>query len=137
LSYSKKDNPSNSKTKYAINKLNCLYNNKELFEDDGTIEHILPETDELKTLNIGNLILLEKNLNDEAGNKTYINKLSVYEKSKYIWINKFLQEYKMWDCSNVLDRSLILAQEYYIKIFNRPLPVKSHADVMRTVINTK
>lgn len=54
LEYSKKDNPSNLKTKYAINKLNCLYDGTELFDDCGSIEHISSEVEGKETLSIGN-----------------------------------------------------------------------------------
>ena len=54
FSYSKKDNPSNLRTKYALYKLNCYYSSVELFDEDGSIEHILPEYSDEKCLNIGN-----------------------------------------------------------------------------------
>ena len=59
LIYSKKDLPINIKTKYVVYKLNCFFSQKEIFEDDGSIEHIVPETTGENALNIGNLILLE------------------------------------------------------------------------------
>lgn len=88
LSFTKKDKVSNVKTKYAINKLNSLYSNNEVFANDGTIEHIIPEKEQGNTLNIGNLILLEDNLNVEAGHENYANKCAVYAKSNYIWVKK-------------------------------------------------
>ena len=54
------------KCKYALQKLNCYYQKKEIFEDDSSIEHILPECNEGNVTNIGNLIMLEGNLNTEA-----------------------------------------------------------------------
>lgn len=61
----------NVKTKYAINKLNSFYSETEVFSDDGSIEHIISEREGGNALNIGNLILLEGKLNDEAGHKDY------------------------------------------------------------------
>lgn len=46
LTYSKKENPSNVKTKYAINKIAAYYEESEIFDDKGSIEHILSESDE-------------------------------------------------------------------------------------------
>lgn len=82
LIYSKKDLPINIKTKYVVYKLNCFFSQKEIFEDDGSIEHIVPETTGENALNIGNLILLERELNREADEKDYLDKLCYYRKSK-------------------------------------------------------
>ena len=79
LTYSKKDNPSNAKTKYAINKLNCYLSRKEIFEDDGSVEHLVPESDGEYSLGIGNLILLEQQLNSDAGQETYTKKQETYK----------------------------------------------------------
>lgn len=94
LSFTKKDKVSNVKTKYAINKLNSLYSNNEVFANDGTIEHIIPEKEQGNTLNIGNLILLEDNLNVEAGHENYANKCAVYAKSNYIWVKNFVAQHE-------------------------------------------
>ena len=45
LCYSKKTTPLNMKCKYALLKLNCHYQKKEIFEDDSSIEHIIPESE--------------------------------------------------------------------------------------------
>lgn len=58
LLFTKKDDPVNIKSKYAVYKLNCYFSDKEVFEDDGSIEHILAETSGEQALNIGNLILV-------------------------------------------------------------------------------
>ena len=55
LSFTKKDKASNVKTKYAINKLNSFYSEKEVFSDDDSIEHIISEREGGDALNIGNL----------------------------------------------------------------------------------
>ena len=67
LCFSKKENSSNAKTRYAINKLSCFYAGKEVFEVDGNVSNILNESSGKVSLNIGNLILLEVNINNEAG----------------------------------------------------------------------
>ena len=85
LSFSKADNSSNMKTKYAIQKLNCFYSETEVFDDNGSIEHILPESNEL-SLNIGNLILLELKINHQARDNRYLTKKEYYAKSKYDWV---------------------------------------------------
>lgn len=118
LIFSKKDNPSNMKTKYAINRLNCYFEHSELFDERGSVEHILPENEGL-TLNIGNLILLENNLNVEAGNGDYKSKKPIYSKSKYKWVNDFLTNNVDWMENSVNKRAETMAKIYYEKIFGR------------------
>lgn len=121
LSFTKKDKVSNVKTKYAINKLNSLYSNNEVFANDGTIEHIIPEKEEGNTLNIGNLILLEDNLNVEAGHENYANKCAVYAKSNYIWVKNFVAQHEQWDSSMIEQRAKEMAKVYYTEILKRRL----------------
>ena len=118
LIFSKKDNPSNMKTKYAINRLNCYFEHSELFDERGSVEHILPENEGL-SLNIGNLILLENNLNVEAGNGDYKSKKPIYSKSKYKWVNDFLTNNVDWMENSVNKRAETMAKIYYEKIFGR------------------
>lgn len=121
LSFTKKDKVSNVKTKYAINKLNSLYSNNEVFANDGTIEHIIPEKEQGNTLNIGNLILLEDNLNVEAGHENYANKCAVYTKSNYIWVKNFVAQHEQWDSSMIEQRAKEMAKVYYTEILKRRL----------------
>lgn len=120
LTFSKKDNPSNLKTRYAINKLNSYYEHVELFKDDGSIEHILPAEDGT-SLNIGNLILLETDLNQEAGNMSFIPKKQVYEKSAYKWVKKFNAQNSDWNETCIPNRAEKLAEIYYEHIIRRSI----------------
>lgn len=119
LTYSKKDLPINVKTKYAVYKLNCYFCGKEIFEDDGSIEHIVSETAGGTALNIGNLILLEQGLNREAGEKDYLDKMCYYKKSKYDWLQKFVKENDAWSEEKIRDRAEKLADIYYKNILER------------------
>lgn len=121
LSYSKKDNSSNIKTKYALNKINNYFYDKEVFIDDGSIEHIISEKEGDYALNIGNLILLEQNLNSEADDKDYNDKKSIYLKSSYPWVKKFINEYSQWDKSMIEKRAKLLSQIYYTKVFKKSI----------------
>lgn len=120
FSFTKKDNPSNLRTKYALNKLNALFSGNEIFDDEGSVEHILPEGDD-STLNIGNLILLETKLNVKAGNLLYKDKRKIYARSKYNWVKGFSQEHFNWSTGNIEKRARKLAEIYYTKIFNREI----------------
>ena len=119
LIYSKKDLPINVKTKYAVYKLNCYFSSKEIFEDDGSIEHIVSETAGENALNIGNLILLEQELNREAGERDYLGKVYYYKKSNYDWIQKFVKENDAWSEEKIRDRAEKLADIYYKDILKR------------------
>jgi len=121
LTYTKKDNISNVKTKYAINKIASYFEGKEAFEDDGSVEHILPESANERNLNIGNLILLEQSLNEEADDSDYCDKVDIYKRSKYKWIQTFIANNTEWDNEKAITRSKVLATFYYTKILGKKL----------------
>lgn len=121
LRYSKQDNPDNMKVKYIINKLQCFYSEeqRDVFADDGSIEHILPESTGEKALNIGNMILLEATLNNEAGEEVYTEKISIYRKSKYNWVKRFIEKHDRWDGNLINDRAEKMADVYYYQVLKR------------------
>lgn len=121
LTYTKKNSPSNLKSKYVINKIASYYDGKELFEDKGSIEHILPESTDSNNNSIGNLILLEQELNKEADCFNYKDKIDVYKKSAYKWVDIFINENNSWDYEKVQDRSKALAKFYYTKILEKSI----------------
>lgn len=118
LTYTKKsNNPDNVITKYVVNKIASYYEGKEIFEDDGSIEHILPESNDIKNNNnIGNLILLEQVLYGEADCLEYIDKITVYKKSSYKWIKEFVSSNTEWSDDKIQERSKKLSEFYYTKI---------------------
>ena len=122
LTYTKSDSPVNVKTKYAINKLNCFFSGKELFPDDGSIEHILPESENTVALNIGNLILLEQSINEKINNKPYNEKIPFYQQSTYPWIKQFISENAEWNEESINKRGIELAKIYYTQILGRKTP---------------
>ena len=119
MTYTKKDNPSNVKTKYAINKIASFFEGKEVFEDDGSVEHILTESADERNLNIGNLILLEQVLNEEADDSDYCDKIEVYEKSQYKWIKTFIEGNSEWNNEKAEQRAKDLAKFYYTNILKK------------------
>lgn len=118
LSYSKKDNPSNLKTKYALFKLNSFYQGTPLFDEKGSVEHIISEAGDVTT-NIGNLILLEIDLNNEAADSLYDTKKKVYNKSNYTWVKQFVVDYPTWSEKQIEKRAEKMALCYYEKVLNR------------------
>ena len=133
LFFSKNDSPINTKTKYTIYKLNCYFGDKETFEDDGSIEHILPETTGEHALNIGNLILLEGTLNNDAGNNDYIDKIPFYKKSNYPWVNKFVVNKIEWNDDMIDERAKSLATIYYNAILGKDLPANIDINIEEIV----
>lgn len=121
LSYFKKDNPVNLKTKYIVYKLNCYYQGDPIYDESGSIEHIYPEMNEGKSTNIGNVILLERALNDEAESSPYSDKVGIYEKSKYEWVHSFVEQNPTWDESKIDSRAYDMAMVYYKDILKREI----------------
>ncbi len=121
LTYSKKNIASNVKTKYALNKINCCFDEDPLFSDLGSIEHVLSEAEGAENLNIGNLIILEEDLNREADSLKYSDKISIYKRSKYKWVQEFLEEYPDWNNSMIEVRAEKLSELYYTAIFGKTI----------------
>ena len=113
LCYTKKSTPSNMKCKYALLKLNSYFQKKDTFEDDSSIEHILPESEGGNTNNIGNLILLESSLNTEADNKDFADKIPIYKKSNYVWVKQFTTNHHLLEKYVIQDRAKQMASLYY------------------------
>ncbi len=121
LEFTKKPKPSNVKTKYAIQKLNAFFDKDEIFTNSGSIEHIIPDNSGEKSFNIGNLILLEQNLNNEAGALDYTTKRTTYKKSSYYWVKEFSEKHITWEEKDIEDRAKELAKIYYEEIFKRKI----------------
>lgn len=117
LTFTKKKHPNNMKTKYVLNIMNCYYNEQDIFPDDGSVEHILPENESELSLNIGNLILLEGKLNRKAANKTYSDKKAIYLESNYKEVKPFVNTYQDWKVMNIQSRAKEMAKVVYYDIF--------------------
>lgn len=124
FTFSKEKLSSNVKTKYALYKLNCIYTGNEIFEQGMTVEHIAPESASPANCNIGNLILLEKSLNDEAGELNYQSKKRIYGKSKSSWVSFFVSENDDWDTMKFESRAREMAKEYYVKVLGGTVDAK-------------
>lgn len=115
LSYSKDNrNQSNLITRYVLNNICSKFDNRDIYYDDSSIEHIINEDKSVKeTLNIGNLICLETTLNEEAGNLDFDEKVEIYKKSKYGQVKEFCNKYKTFKLKDFIKRSEELAEYYY------------------------
>ena len=122
FAFAKGNQTYNVKTKYALKKIHSYFLGNELFDNGFTVEHIVPENYMYKNCTIGNLIILESDLNGEAGDLPYVDKKTIYAKSRSPWVSKFLNDYPDWDESKYEMRAKSLAAFYYEKIFGRDLP---------------
>lgn len=112
----------NVKTKYTLYKLNSYFSNNELFDDEGSVEHILPENKNAKeTLNIGNLIILEGSINKDCDISDYEVKREKYMESKYTWVKQFANETEEWNENSVEERAEKLARLCYEKILDQEI----------------
>ena len=119
LRFSKQESPTNTITKYVLNKISSKLNNSEVYSIDSSIEHIINEDiSNDNTLFIGNLICLEIDLNNEASDLAYEEKLEVYKKSKYDQVLIFCNKYPNFNENNIEERSKILGEYYYDYILN-------------------
>lgn len=59
-----------------------------------TIEHILPDSNGIENAQIGNLFLLEENLNRRCKNKSLEDKYNIYNESALMCPKGFVQRYK-------------------------------------------
>lgn len=119
LRFSKQETPTNTITKYVLNKISSKLNNSEVYSIDSSIEHIINEDiSNDNTLFIGNLICLEIDLNNEASDLVYEEKLEVYKKSKYDQVLNFCNKYPNFNENDIEKRSKILGEYYYDNILN-------------------
>ena len=118
MTYTKQSTLSNMKCKYAINKIQCYYQDTEVFDDNLSIEHIESEKNGEFMQSIGNLIALEEKLNGKADSLAYSDKIAIYKKSTYKWVAKFIDEHKTWNENEIPARAKALAELYFDKILN-------------------
>ncbi len=86
---------------------------------DVTIEHILPDADGIESAQIGNLFLLEANLNRRCDNKPLAEKCEIYKESVLQCPHGFVRHYaeKRFD---PYDRTKFLARLLYNSILGIP-----------------
>lgn len=125
LEYSAKTNlPSNLKTKYAIYAIAKYFAEMDVIPNDASIEHIANENSTVSSkLNIGNLLILEKTINETIpASANFEEKKSFYKKSRYPFVADFNnQNHAKWDNEEILNRAEILARLFYEKILGKSI----------------
>ena len=124
IKYSKNYLNTNMLAKYVVNRIENYYGKTELNRDDGSIEHILSETkDKEYSLNVGNLILLEININRDCENFDFADKKRIYTNSKYDGVRDFLikcDSISAWGQDEIINRAKELAKLVYYDIIDFP-----------------
>ena len=116
LEYDKNEDFDNCKSRYAIYKINTIYDEDILFPSNASIEHVINESNRGISLNVGNLLLIDSSTNEKM-NKCkiieYKDKKKYYKKSKYKWPKEFVKNYKTWNINDINVRAIYLADLYY------------------------
>ena len=89
--------------------------NNDIFPNDFTIEHILDDADSDDNGQIGNIIPLERRLNNNLSEKTYEQKLEKYAESSYKMSRNFASRYKGKEFKPE-ERGKILAEKFYDEV---------------------
>ena len=118
-SFETKTFPENSRSnkiiKYILGKYERFKGGREVnfVSEIDTIEHIYPQSpsdewehDDLGSFiyRLGNLCLLEKNLNRDIENRSYADKIGAYKKSSFVTTRAIPDEYPEWNQNNILRR---------------------------------
>lgn len=107
----------NTLTNYVIYKLEEKItedNNTDFNTTLATIEHIIPESNSKEeVLNIGNLMILEKTLNERCKNLPLKEKISIYKDSNYYSVKDFLEKYSDKDKFLLQDRAEYIGTKIY------------------------
>jgi len=120
LYYTKDDEKQKELVKYVLIKMERK-KNKHSIPIATSIEHVYPETPQTMTLadsnlikNIGNLVLLEDDINSKIGNKEYNEKKTyVLNKSKMITAKQLFNTYNNWKDTEIKLRRDDLIKEMY------------------------
>ena len=119
-----KSNSRNDKiAKYILSKFEKYLNGLEVeyLSDSNTLEHVLPkhpnndwiisdETIERSKFRIGNLLLLEKNINKNIENLSFSEKITKYKESNFPITKDFSKSYSEWDETQISIRQKELAK---------------------------
>ena len=103
----------NKKTVFIVLELLERYKNNGYCKDDYTIEHVLDDYENSENGQIGNLILLEANLNSNLNRKEYNYKIEVYKKSNYLTTRSFAERYAKIESFSPSERTKYLSRIFY------------------------
>lgn len=79
---------------------------------DFTIEHVFNDSEKTENALIGNLILLEKKINESLKNKSFDEKIVEYFNSDYLTTRRFARRYSK-QTFNPNTRAKLMAEEFF------------------------
>ncbi len=120
LYYTKKDGKQKELVKYVLTKMERK-KNKNSIPIATSIEHIYPESPSIMELadpnlikNIGNLVLLEDDINSKIGNKEFLTKKTyVLSKTKMVTAKEVFNNAASWKDKEIVQRRAELINEMY------------------------
>lgn len=124
----KKSGPSNIQVqrnliaKYSIKKYESILNREiDYNANSESIEHIIPEkNDDLTVFSIGNLLLLEEKLNNEAGSLEFKEKLKIYQNSDYKSVKEFIEVYpNSFNNNDIANRAQYIGDKLYSVLYEK------------------
>ena len=118
LKFTKADVLTNIPSKYVVQSLNKFYENIDYVTDNLSLEHIINECNNENSCNIGNILMIEKNINESMSGINYNEKLKYFEESKLTIVKDFLGKYTLsdWDEKTIKKRAIEMAKVFYYKI---------------------
>jgi uncharacterized protein with ParB-like and HNH nuclease domain len=88
-----------------------------------TMEHLAPENPSKKgallaeqVASIGNLILLNQDLNNKLANKSFSDKVALLANS-HVWLDPIISSAKQWGSEEIEKRTKLLAEDAYEKVW--------------------
>ena len=89
-------------------------------DSDYTLEHIIPDSnDDEHVVQLGNILPLEEELNQECKNKPISEKIEIYKKSKFKLTQNFVKEYNdIFDIERIKKRTETLSEIIFSKILS-------------------
>jgi hypothetical protein len=92
--------------------------------EQATIEHIAPENPtksngllEEQIASIGNLILVNQELNNQLSNKSFADKVQLLRQAN-VWVDPVILKAKTWGFPEIEKRTKLLAKEAYEKVWS-------------------
>jgi hypothetical protein len=124
ICYTNKITKQKDLVKYILSKIHAFYTQDKVIDYDlMTIEHILPQSEagknginEKNVGQLGNLILVPSELNNELGKKNFLDKKRILER-KSVLLDEKVKVATSWDKQNIEERTKWLADKAYNEIW--------------------
>lgn len=117
-----KDSKNKDRVKIVLELLENFYSGDDYTDNNYTLEHILPDSQNAANALIGNLIPLEEGYNRKCKDKSFLDKLPYYAQSKYVLARNIAIRYgdKVFDLNKRMD---YMAKTLYKDILNLELDI--------------